>query len=37
MSNYKKYEEIKQYLRTLNLTHEEYDRIIKTVAEVLEI
>ena len=37
MSNYKKYEEIKQYLHTLNLTHEEYDRIIKAVAEVLEI
>ena len=37
MDKFQKYEEIKQYLHTLNLTHEEYDRIIKAVAEVLEI
>lgn len=37
MSDYQKYEQIKQYLLTLELTHEQYTAMIKAVAEALGI
>lgn len=37
MTRYQKYEQIKQLLLELNLTHEQYVAMIKTVAEILGI
>ncbi len=37
MNKFQKYEEIKRYLRTLELTSQEYDRIIRALADALKI
>lgn len=37
MTDFQKYELLKQYLRTLDLTNEQYTEIIKTAAEFLKI